>query len=288
MEIYLLIEGKQEGPFTEELTRESLADSSISPDLPAWREGLTTWTTVGELLDYSPKPASQAPPAHFALPTPISFADAGKSATQISLYRWIVSTPLRIVASVVVVLVSFLGLGCTGVVAFAFLGQTATAPPASSNSPILEALQQDAGLSKQYHSAVSTLKGQNLAPDDFCDQHSQLIDRLVTAMKNIDMSGCPDDFRQAYLKHIQAWHEFGQAFAGHPHITSDGEGVFGTVLTAALTEDADSTLNYMAGIEQQNNDFVNTLKEQSKSISDSWNEVQSSALAYGIKPSDYQ
>jgi hypothetical protein len=40
MDIYLLIQGEQQGPYTEEQVRQSLAEGQIPADLPAWREGL--------------------------------------------------------------------------------------------------------------------------------------------------------------------------------------------------------------------------------------------------------
>ena len=42
-DIYLLIEGKQEGPYTEEQIRQSIVDGSIQGDALAWREGLPEW-----------------------------------------------------------------------------------------------------------------------------------------------------------------------------------------------------------------------------------------------------
>lgn len=53
-DIYLLIDGKQEGPYTEEATRQSLAEGLIPSDLPAWREGLADWVNVGDLAGPPP------------------------------------------------------------------------------------------------------------------------------------------------------------------------------------------------------------------------------------------
>jgi len=55
-DIYLLTEGKQEGPYTKEQVRQSLAESRISTDHPAWHEGLDNWVTVGDLITSSADP----------------------------------------------------------------------------------------------------------------------------------------------------------------------------------------------------------------------------------------
>jgi hypothetical protein len=62
-DIYLLIEGKQEGPYTEDQVQQSLAEGLFHADLPAWYEGLPTWVEVGSLIgglsDAASVPASR-------------------------------------------------------------------------------------------------------------------------------------------------------------------------------------------------------------------------------------
>jgi hypothetical protein len=48
--IYLLSEGKEDGPYTEDEIQQALAWGFIPSDLPAWREGLADWIQVGRLL----------------------------------------------------------------------------------------------------------------------------------------------------------------------------------------------------------------------------------------------
>jgi hypothetical protein len=55
-------------------------------------------------------------------------------------------------------------------------------------------LQQDKALAPQ--AAVYMKKGASPA---------NTVDWLVTQMRNIDMSGCPGEFRAAYLRHCDAW-----------------------------------------------------------------------------------
>ena len=62
MDIYLLIEGKQEGPYSEEQVRQSLASGQIPSDLPAWHEGLTEWMPVSSILPSHPSGPQVPPP----------------------------------------------------------------------------------------------------------------------------------------------------------------------------------------------------------------------------------
>jgi hypothetical protein len=50
VDIYLLIESQQTGPFTEEQVQQSLAAGLIPGDLPAWHAGLTEWVQVESLI----------------------------------------------------------------------------------------------------------------------------------------------------------------------------------------------------------------------------------------------
>lgn len=62
MDIYLLIDGQQEGPYTEDQVRQSLADDRIRNDLPAWCEGLTDWVQVSALISKSERDAVEVQP----------------------------------------------------------------------------------------------------------------------------------------------------------------------------------------------------------------------------------
>lgn len=53
MDIYLLIEGQQQGPYAEDQLRQSLAQGLIQSDLPAWHEGLADWVQIETLLGFS-------------------------------------------------------------------------------------------------------------------------------------------------------------------------------------------------------------------------------------------
>jgi ABC-2 type transport system ATP-binding protein len=58
-DIYLLIEGKQTGPFTEEQVRHSLAKGHIPADSLSWQDGIPQWITVANLVGSSVRGASE-------------------------------------------------------------------------------------------------------------------------------------------------------------------------------------------------------------------------------------
>lgn len=54
--IYLVIDGKQEGPLSEDQIRQSLAGGTLSADVPAWHDGLPGWTPLGQLQGLVDRP----------------------------------------------------------------------------------------------------------------------------------------------------------------------------------------------------------------------------------------
>ena len=66
-EIFLIVDGKREGPSTEDEVRRALASGKISSSTLAWREGLDAWTPLDRIMAPGvPVPASQ--PATAAAP----------------------------------------------------------------------------------------------------------------------------------------------------------------------------------------------------------------------------
>jgi hypothetical protein len=61
-DIYLLIEGLQQGPYKEDDVRHYLAEGRIQGDLPAWYEGLQDWIPVAQALIPVRNPSPPVPP----------------------------------------------------------------------------------------------------------------------------------------------------------------------------------------------------------------------------------
>lgn len=53
-EIYLHIDGQQNGPYTSDQVRQFLTEGRITAETPAWHQGLTTWTTAGQMVAFVP------------------------------------------------------------------------------------------------------------------------------------------------------------------------------------------------------------------------------------------
>lgn len=60
-DIYLLIKGQQQGPYTETQVKEWLTEGILSSDLLAWHEGMADWVEVENLLAHAEVP--QASPS---------------------------------------------------------------------------------------------------------------------------------------------------------------------------------------------------------------------------------
>jgi len=53
MQIFLNLNGQQQGPYTAEDIEAWLAEEQLAPDTPAWHEGLPEWIPVAELVEAS-------------------------------------------------------------------------------------------------------------------------------------------------------------------------------------------------------------------------------------------
>lgn len=67
--IHISRNGQQEGPYTAEQIHQMLADGSIARYTLAWKEGLSQWVPLSQILDSSPpQPSHIAPPPGLIAP----------------------------------------------------------------------------------------------------------------------------------------------------------------------------------------------------------------------------
>ena len=73
---------------------------------------------------------------------------------------------------------------------------------------------------------------------DIAWDQSQMVGKIVEGMRQIDLSGCPDDFREAYLRHIDAWAGYQNVAESYGGWTGFIKGFFtmGAVAIPAYTE----------------------------------------------------
>ncbi len=91
MQIYLAINGSQAGPFTEQRTREMLAENQVSLDDLAWVADTVEWVPLRTLLPSSSSsgPPPPLPPTAFTLP-PTAFTLPPPAAVQPPAMRAII------------------------------------------------------------------------------------------------------------------------------------------------------------------------------------------------------
>lgn len=80
MDIYLIREGKEIGPLSEETTHSFLNQGSITMDDLAWTPGLPAWSPLVQVL-YPPRTPVETPPLAEPAPAPIVPITAGEPAT---------------------------------------------------------------------------------------------------------------------------------------------------------------------------------------------------------------
>ncbi len=67
-DIFLIVDGQQTGPYSVDQVRSFLRENKISPQTPAWHEGLTDWGSLEAILAAFPTPVA-TPPAY--VPPPV-------------------------------------------------------------------------------------------------------------------------------------------------------------------------------------------------------------------------
>ena len=96
------------------------------------------------------------------------------------------------------------------------------------------------------------------------------LDKMTRGMRQIDLSACPPEFREAYTRHIQAW----ESFANEHGI----DGFFKALLTGVLIALTSNPTPLVAYIADQ--------KGISQDINDTWKEVEAIAARYNVRTTD--
>lgn len=87
-DIYLLIQGQQKGPYSEDQVRQSLAHGQIKNDVLAWREGLAEWIRVEAVLGEIHEPVAEIKSPHakqVISPPVLSVKETSKKAIRLRL-----------------------------------------------------------------------------------------------------------------------------------------------------------------------------------------------------------
>ena len=106
--------------------------------------------------------------------------------------------------------------------------------PNMHNDAIKKVLEADRSL----HSSISAEAGLK----DVAWDQSGITSRYVQALRAIDLSGCPEDFRDAFKAHIQAWAGYEKVARSYGGFRGFFKGFFtgGGSAVAAVSEGADA------------------------------------------------
>jgi hypothetical protein len=103
---------------------------------------------------------------------------------------------------------------------------------------IQQVRQQDSTLSAAMKADIEARKPTS---DADLDSMSDRINAYVTAGRQIDTSGCPQDYVDAYSRYLTAWSEESAEVRAHPHVPTDAETTI-TELGSIFSDDAASSL----------------------------------------------
>jgi hypothetical protein len=91
---HIVLRGQQAGPFTQEQLREMISREEITLDQPGWRQGLSEWKPLRELLPPSPPPrvAAATPPPLPSRPAMVAAAPQPAPKPKSKVWLWVTLT----------------------------------------------------------------------------------------------------------------------------------------------------------------------------------------------------
>jgi hypothetical protein len=112
--------------------------------------------------------------------------------------------------------------------------------------------------------AINVAASQQASLSDVAWDQSKMVGGIVLCMRQINLSGCPDDFREAYLRHIDAWAEYQNV--------AESYGGWTGFIKGFVTAGASIIPAYQEGSSAQ------------QKIRATWNDVLASAQRHGVAP----
>jgi hypothetical protein len=102
----------------------------------------------------------------------------------------------------------------------------------------------------------------------------------AAAMRRIDLSACPDEFREAYVRHIQAWDTRAQVEAARIALENGtGAAMVGGALATLFDSAATPFADHARRLEMNKQDAA----AARAAITSTWNEVEAVASRYGVQ-----
>lgn len=179
-EFHLFENGKTSGPYTLAMLRERHRRGQISSGAMWSQPGAAKWESLNGLATLLAGANLPRPPANERAST-----HGGWPAMPDGMPSFVKRNLLTLVAVGVLVV---MGLWFSVI------------KPTSDRQNIQRVLATD----KDIHGQIQ----QKMGLGDHLWDKSESVGKYVSAMRQIDLSGCPDDFRDAFQRHISAWSEF--------------------------------------------------------------------------------
>jgi hypothetical protein len=115
--------------------------------------------------------------------------------------------------------------------------------------------------------------------EDALTGHEPTIDH-VNAMRQVDLSDCPPEFREAYSHHIHAWEEAAQVQLAKAKLDNDEDSAaVAGILASVFDADATPWSDHVQAVNR-----VNQLQAQAHDdIQSTWQGVEDVARKYGVQ-----
>lgn len=154
---------------------------------------------------------------------------------------------------------------------------------ARENRVRVEAERQREEIERLRREVIAELE-QVLRKDDAAGQSTSATSwERITAMRAIDVSQCPDDFRVGYFNHITAWEDSVRGRAALTQWRSNDHAgkVLAEQFICSLLNCSKSPLDAANERDQQ---LVGYVESAGVRIRDTWREVERIAVGYGVDP----
>jgi len=119
-----------------------------------------------------------------------------------------------------------------------------------------------------------------LAADKKTNENATSVSSVVAAMRKIDTSGCPNDFRSAFLAHIHAWENLGEVETAALRFKStneSGEVMAESFIRGLLGDPLGKTTEIM----QAQNQLQAAAQRASQEIKSTYRRVEEIAVLHG-------
>lgn len=102
----------------------------------------------------------------------------------------------------------------------------------------------------------------------------------IQSMRRVDLSDCPQDFREAYSKHIHAWEEAAQVQQAKADLAKDEDAAAAAGVLATLFGTDDTPWSDHEAAVQRVDQYQ---QKASEDIHSTWQEVEDVARKYGVQ-----